>query len=335
MPNTTSGEQKIQNYFSNSTESEAPATEAADILEPAEDEATSYDEAVEEGVEVDVDDTEEEGADDAEDAEETDDDSATEDMDAEPEYFFEGEESRYQTPDDAKKGIEEKDRYIVQLTSERDALLLEKAELDQLRGMVSEDDLASKAINERLPEEYRGKGVDDFESQADKLNFVKALARAEAEAEADKGRRQAEVAQRQEEMRNRANEANKFLESSVNYENFGVTNPEDRVALGRFLDSKPEGSDVSLLAAAQQLHLAFGQSTAEAFVEGLKIKFAESRGRKIGNIIEKAKTTTVRPSGTVAKKKKAPAPPPKTAEEKIKGFYSQDPHRRDAGRRKR
>lgn len=309
-----------------------------DILGAADDEATSEDSAdsqpegdIEEPTPDDEEHLEE---DEAEDSEENEEDADPE----EEEFFYEGPTSKYRTAEDARQGIVEKDRYIEQLRNENESLLLAQAELEQLRTLVSEDAMEQRAVNERLPEEYRDKNVDDFETQEEKLEYVKALARAEAEYAAEKGQREVQAKQRQEELRKKADAANEFLTESVSYESFEASNPEDRNALARFLDEKVAG-DTTRLAAAQEVHLAFGPELATAFVEGLKVEFAKSRGRAIGKIVEKVKTRPVR-TATKGKPNQPKKEEAKKADpsEMIKGAYGRNAKQNTlprSGRRRR
>lgn len=297
--------------------------ETEDQEEPAELEDEPIEEVEEDGQNEPDDEPIEEEEYEDEDLDEPDDeidsvDDTIEDDDSEEEtedeWFYTGHHSEYKTPDAAKKGIEAKDAYIVDLEANNDELTKDIAALRQKVTMytstISEEAMEVAAVQSLLPEEYRGKSDADFEDDTELRKFWKAELEAK-EAYRSKQVQAAEAARVEEERKAAASkEAAKFVRDTATTGFFGVRNPEERNELRKVLTEKDE-MGYTPLDRARMITEVFGEVEGRRYLEGLRLEIQSEEDNEV---------STTKSKKTKSSKKKVVAKniPPKKVVQKVK-----------------
>ncbi len=297
--------------------------------DPADDESVNPDEPIED--DPGEPDTEEEDEDDAtsdddefetveeDDEEEYEYEDVDEDEpeDEEPGYFFVGNHSEYETAEQARKGIEVKDAYIIDLEAADEESKAEianlKARLSTFTSAITEDALKAVAIQSLLPEEFQGKTEEDFEDAAEIRAFMTATIKAEAQFERQRDEAEREARDQADVRDKRMKSAAKFVRDTATTGFFGITKPEERGELRKLLTTKNDSGQTAL-DRARFITEAFGEEDGLRYLEGLRLQI---QGEEDGN----AETPPeAKPTKTTAKKRKrkrvakAPTANPKVIE---------------------
>lgn len=261
---------------SEASEDSTPATEAeptADTTESTED--VVEDEGEDEVVESDDDtpaDTEDEvvtSDDDSEEAQEDEEDD---------EFFHVGEFSQYKTRDDAKKGIDHKDRFINELKESQEALTARLNELEQVNalysGHLTEDDIRESLVRAKLPEEFVGRTASDFEDD-DLKRFLESRAKAEVVVERELADAKKQLIDQQESQKEAQAKAREWVQANATPDYFGVKNPEDLKSLYDKLNAKDD-SGYNLREKVSLIVEVFGEEAGSVFLKGVREEFGGS-----------------------------------------------------------
>lgn len=238
----------------------------------------------------------------------TEQDGVAEEAEAEDSFWFEGATSKYRSAEDAKRGIEEKDKYIAKLTQELEQTKAQAALADRYKSLVSADQLRDQRIRERLPEQYRGLSEDDIDNEEELRKYLRARLDAELLVEKE-DRENQEQAERQAKAEAAARDAaQQFMAETVTPEFFEVTNPEDRAALAAMLDQRDEDG-YSPLEKAQWIATYVSKSAARNYLVGVRSDFWAGRKQVVTKIIkDRVRTEPAKPVD--------PAPPTPRKQEK-------------------
>jgi hypothetical protein len=227
----------------------------------------------------------------------------------EDEVWFKGEHSVYRNPDDAKRGIEEKDKYIVKLRQEREQEVTEReakikdlsSELETINrklevysSRLPEDQFKDIMVQEFLPEEYRGKTVQDFTEDAD-LKAYK-LARMDAELKYEREIKDAETQLAQQKAQHEQNRerANEYVKSLASNEFFDAKNFEDQHKVRTALNTpigEGEGSHTPMQMAVF-IAEAFGDQAAKVFLQGIKADLVGGTQARVAERVKKVQKPT-------------------------------------------
>lgn len=272
---STSDQSEIDSDESTDSEGEPRSEEEAD---PASDSGAEADQTAtseQEGDEA----SSEESKDEVDEPEETGDD----------EPFFDGEHSVYDSEEDALQGIEEKDRYIMELQENLESVEEEatervqslqseldnvKQERNRLKAAVDDETVENVAIQDYLPERFQGKTEADFADDEELVEFKQAKLDAKAQLKHEREKQQREEEELQQEIQKRHEQAKDWVEDNVSAEQFGATSPERQSRLENFLES--EEGEYTPLQKAQFVTAAFGEDDGRRFLQGLQAEFSES-----------------------------------------------------------
>lgn len=214
--------------------------------------------------------------------------SASDEDEDEDSPFFEGEHSVYESREDALEGIEEKDRYIMDLQSrleettdqaseEIDKLQSEleevRQERDRYKSAVDDETVQNLAIQDYLPERFQGKTEADFADDQELQEFRKAKAKAEVELEREQERQQKQQEKLRNQIQKQHERAKEWVEENVKAEDFRATSPERQARLQQFLQ-KEEG-EYTPLQKVQFVTAAFGEQDGKRFLQGLQSEFGD------------------------------------------------------------
>ena len=254
--------------------------------------------------------------------EETEETEEEEEADA---WFFTGHHSEYKTVDEAKKGIEAKDAYIIELENTvkgvQERAVAAEGKVAVYAETISEEAMRAAAVQSLLPEEYRGKTNDDFEDDADLRNFWKAELKAEADYDARQAKLMQEAQAQADAQAGKSKEAAKFVRDVATTSFFGVVNPEGRNELRKVLTEKDERG-YTPLDRARMITEVFGEADGRKYLDGLRLQIqgedeevsTTSRDDKSKKVVAKKlppKKVVQRVKKTVVKKKVPTTPPPK------------------------
>jgi len=222
------------------------------------------------------------GAPDAQSDEQGDPDAAT--SGDEDDVFYDNGESVYRSKEEALRGIDEKDQYIGQLEEQIEQVQEESTgQVEELQGTVQqlqeklelyqeqvpEGQVEELAIQELLPEDYRGKSANDFTDDAELQEFYNARAEAKAEYRQKQRQRQKEIEDQKDAIKAAQEQAKEFVEDNATADFFGASAPEQRAKL-KALEKPREGEEYSDLQQAQFITSALGRRAGRLFLEGLR-----------------------------------------------------------------
>lgn len=263
--------------------------------------------------ETDEDETEEitSLADDDEESESDEGDEEEQVEDEEPEWFMVGTHSEYRTSEDAKKGIEAKDTYILELEDLRSTLSEEnaslQARLEAYSNFVSEDRMEEMAIQHLLPEDLRGKTDEDFDDQADLKRFWRETEKARTAYQTKKETARKEKQDAASQRERVSKEAGRYVREIATPEFFGVRNPEQRREVVGLLTTKGEDG-YTPVDRARLIAEVFGNDQALTYLEGLRLKLQDPD-------VGEQDTPTSTSKGR--KQTRKPSTPPKKVVEKV------------------
>lgn len=268
-------------------------------------------------------------------------DSTDEEEDAEP--FFVGEDSMYKTPDEAKRGIEAKDRLIKEWREDRKHSSERIAELEQVNqfisNVVTEDQIIATMVENALPDDL--KNLNEAEAEGEVLRkLLYEKGKLESQIRSNLEQAKAKSLQDNEARSKRAIEARNHVESLATMDFFGIKNTEQREAFQKKKREK-DANGFSLMDKAALIADTFGNDEAETYLIGVREKTRGTSNKPEEKKVEDTKPKPESKKKTVSKKvvekvKKTkveltpsiPAPSknvvvPKTKEEKIsQGFTS-------------
>lgn len=260
---------------------EEDAEDQEDPTELDEEEVESEEEAVQDDADDQVEDEvleEDEVLDELDD--ETDDDATSEeDEESEEEgedvWFYAGHHSEYKTAELAKKGLEAKDAYIIDLEAAHDelktSLATTRQKLTAYSSTISEEAITKAAVMALMPEKFQGKSDDDFEDDAELREFWKANVVAEEKFKAQQAKDLRAAEEAEEARTAKIKQSAKYVRDIATTEYFGVRNPEERNTLRKVLTEKDEQGNTPLDRARMIVEV-FGESEGLIYLEGLRLQ---------------------------------------------------------------
>lgn len=246
-----------------------------DELDPSQS-LVDDDNEVEEEIEEELEPVSDEGEDESDEPEEEEEESLEEET-IEQDWTIVTEHSTYpyNSKEEVVKGIIAKDNYIVDLEKQvdenKDDLANLSAQVDFYSKVITPEMLEAAAIQSYLPDEYKGKTDDDFESDEDQKKFWTALAKAEwtyKQVEKDS----VENAKKSEEEKlAMQKQAAKFVREIATNEFFDVRTPEQRNEIRKKLQSKDDKGH-TVLDHARFIYEVFGEESGKRYLDGLRLE---------------------------------------------------------------
>lgn len=225
-------------------------------------------------------------------------------------WAYIGHASEYKTVEDWKIGTERKDTYIeqlVQANDEKDEELTQLTEqLSLYTSTVTPEMLEAAMVQQLLPEEFRGKGDDDFEDDKDLRAFWKAQAEAKLRYEQQQREAKAEAEKAEKDRQASIKSATQFVRDTATTGFFDVTNPEERAELRTKLTTKDD-SGFTTIDHARYITQVFGESAGRRYLEGLRLEIhggSESSGKSVETKSHKESVPTKPKRKVVQKVKK-------------------------------
>jgi hypothetical protein len=202
------------------------------------------------------------------------DDTEKEEDDA---WFYVGEDTQYRTATDAIEGIEATQLYVGELESKVAANDERVTELEAVNAfyqqVLDQDSMKAKAVQNYLPDEFKGKSEDDFEDDGDTRRFVRAVIQAEEQFDAALRRSQDAAKEEQKEQAKLATAARTWVNANVNARFFEAKNPAQlKEANDKLKVVLTEDGDDQLTArqVGQLIHEMFGEKASDFFFRGIR-----------------------------------------------------------------
>lgn len=214
----------------------------------------------------------------------------------EDEVWFKNEELGiiYKTDAEAKRGLEEKEKYVKKLKERTEQL---ETRLLELESSTKESDTSDTTIESRiqklLPEQYQNKTEEDFLDPDELKDFVKSLAKAEAQAQIEIEREQLENKNQIELARQRRQNAINYIKEKREKNYFGVDNSEDIEALEKILNEEVnvDGQVYTPLTLAVMAH-EVDPKFSDLILLGLKTLYRDGRKQEVAKHVSETKTKT-------------------------------------------
>lgn len=261
----------------------------------------------------------------------------------EKEFFFKAPEdhpydTQYETPEDAKQGIKEKDKYVHKLEQELEQLEEQyESQINDYESQVSEYEAQVQQWTQGLDEEqFKQRMVQDIMREKDEelaqanpdelepdeqKRYWRLYGAAEDQYDKEQQEAQQSLQEQRQQKRDQQKDAMQRRQEAIDtvsnrVENeFTIRNPEDKQRINDKL-SEPvaelDGQEVSaqdLLVLNQE---SFGDKATELMLKGLKSEIEGNTQKQVQETVEKTKTTPEQPT---------PPPksntPPRSSREKI------------------